>query len=223
MTSLLETEHNAKLREIADQYRYNGYEVTVEPNPNVVPFDLGNYRPDLIVQKGDQAIIIEVKTAADHISVDQFQTVAEEVRRHSGWRFVLVTAQDISSAPLVEENMNQPTWAEISEQADHAQHLAELGEKDAAYLILWIAFERMLRLQVRSIALPVDRLDSSILIRQLYSNGELTIEQFDMALACRKIRNSIVHGFGNPDTPEAINRLNVLVRDLVAEWSSSGA
>ena len=51
--------------------------------------------------------------------------------------------------------------------------LSDSGEKEAAYLILWIVFERMMRFQSTRIALPVDRLAPSILIRQLYSLGEV--------------------------------------------------
>ena len=103
---------------------------------------------------------------------------------------------------------------------DDARRLSDLGQTEASYLRLWIAFEGMMRLQARRVALPVDRVEPSIMIRQLYSQGELSIAQFDTALECQKVRNRIVHGFRAVDLNDAVGRLSALVRELLKEWSA---
>ncbi len=46
----------------------------------------------------------------------------------------------------------------------------------------------------------------SILIGQLYSHGELTMPQFEVALSCQEVRNQIAHGFEASDLGEAVER-----------------
>ncbi|MGO9600529.1 MAG: hypothetical protein ACLP7Q_21305 [Isosphaeraceae bacterium] len=211
------------LRELAERYRRDGYEVVLEPGPGDMPFDLGGYRPDLLVRKEHTGYLIEVKTRADDISVDQLRSVAEKVKDHRGWRFLLASAQDVVKEGLPGEDEESITWDGIAEQVDHALRLKDAGEEMAAYLILWIALERLLRVQARHVSLPVDRLAPSILIRQLYSQGELTMSQFDTALQCLETRNRAVHGFNTPDLADSIDRLSALVRQLWEEWSASSA
>jgi len=220
MSSLIETQHETLLRSVVERYRRDGYDVNVAPRPGAIPFDLGGYVPDMIAQKGDLMIIVEVKTQADRISFDQLRSVVDEIKRHEGWRFVLVTAQDTLGLSLPHENEDRFSWAEVALRVKDAQRLSDLGENEAAYLTLWIAFERMMRFQASTIALPLDRLAPSILIRQLYSQGELSMTQFDTALRCQEIRNRIIHGFPAPDLRSAASSLGTLVRELLECWSA---
>jgi hypothetical protein len=49
---------------IAEKYRLQGSEVVIEPSKSLMPFDLGNYCPDLIARKGsDAGYIIELKNS----------------------------------------------------------------------------------------------------------------------------------------------------------------
>ena len=75
-----------------------GFEVVIEPSKSLIPFDLGNYYPDLIARKGsNEGYIIELKNSIAKISVDRYREIAEIVAQHHGWRFLLITGEDISS------------------------------------------------------------------------------------------------------------------------------
>jgi hypothetical protein len=213
--------HAKLLDSVAERYRSDGYQVIAEPGRSVIPFDLGGYVPDLIARKGDLNLIVEIKTQADKISFDHLSSITDEVRRHEGWRFVLVTSQDIPSLDLPGESEDQFSWEDVVHRIQDADRLSHLGQAEAAYLVLWIAFERMMRFQARRVALPVDRLVPSILIRQLYSQGELSMAQFDSAVACQAVRNRIVHGFRATDLSDALADLRTLVQGLLQEWSAS--
>jgi Holliday junction resolvase len=210
----------ALLKSVAERYRNEGYDVIIEPGSGAVPFDLGGYTPDLIARKSDLAVIVEVKTQAERMSFDQLRSVVDEVRRHKGWKFVLVTSQDVLAFALPAEDEDQLSWDEVGHRIKDAQRLSDLGEKEAAFLILWIAFERMMRFEARRIALPVDRLAPAILIRQLYSQGELSMAQFDAALRSQDVRDRIIHGFRASDLNDAVARLGTVVRELLEQWSA---
>jgi hypothetical protein len=213
-------QHEAPMNAVAERYRRAGYMVTAEPGSTAIPFDLVAYRPDLLARKGDFTTIVEVKTHRQKTSFDQLH--AEEVKRHVGWRFALVTDEDVlpSALPADDEDGDEFSCEETSHRLEEERRLVDLGENEAAYLILWIAFERMMRFQARQVALPVDRLAPSILIRQLYSQGELSMAQFDTALSCQDVRNRIVHGFRASDVRDAVARLGRVVRELLELWSA---
>lgn len=220
MNRLIQSEHAALINAVTERYQVDGYEVVIEPEPNAIPFDLGGYRPDLIARKSGVTTIVEVKSEARKLSFDQLRSLVEEVRRHEGWRFVLITGQDVLRPGLPSQDEDPFYLSEVEPQVEEALRLAEAGKKEAGYLILWIAFERMMRSQARSIALPVDRLAPAILIRQLYSQGELTISQFETALRCQEVRNRIAHGFRAPDLDTATKDLTSIVRELLEQWAA---
>lgn len=191
-----------------------------QPSENAVPFDPGGYRPDLIARKGDQGLVVEIKASAQKTSFDHLRSVVEEVKRHQGWQFVLITAQDLPTDPT-EAGEERLSWEEVALRIERGQRLSQQGDYEAAYIVLWIAFELLLRFQARQISLPVDRLAPAILIRQMYSQGELSMSQFDTALACQAVRNRLVHGFPTSDLKGAVARLGSLVRGVLEQWNAT--
>ena len=65
---------------LAEEYRGEGYEVVVSPTSEQLPDFLSGYHPDLLVKKGNEALIVEVKTRT---SLDE---------NHSGPRFSALTS-----------------------------------------------------------------------------------------------------------------------------------
>jgi len=122
MSTSTQVQHDAFMNAVAERYRSAGYMVTSEPGSTALPFDLGAYRPDLIARKGDFTTIVEVKTHAQKTSFDQLRAVAEEVKRHKGWRFVLVTDEDVlaSALPAEDEDGDEFSWKEISYRLEEA-------------------------------------------------------------------------------------------------------
>ena len=140
-----EAPHAKLLDSVAERYRLDGYQVITEPGPSVIPFDLGGYVPDLIAQRGNLKLIVEIKTQADKISFDHISSIADEVKRHDGWRFVLVTSQDLPSLDLPGVGEDPFSWEDVAHRIGDADRLSHLGQGEAAYLVLWIALERMMR------------------------------------------------------------------------------
>ena len=210
--------HAEKVRELAARYAEQGFDVVVDPRDDDLPFDLEGYRPDLLARRGGDGDLVEVKLSGTRLSVDRFREIAEEVRRHPGWRFILVTADDVARDEVPAAGGGLPSWGRIRERAAAAVDLAERGESaEAALLALWAALEGILRRLARRTSLPVDRLPTSTLLRHLHSHGELSMEQYDLAMRALEIRSAVAHGYDAPETVEAARGLALLVRELLTE------
>ena len=110
MTTITRSLHEQKIQGTAQQLQERGYRVFTEPSKSDLPFDLGNYVPDLVATKDEQGIIFEVKTSFKRLSVDRLQNLAAQIASHKGWRFVLITLDDETEDVLPLEAKDFPCW-----------------------------------------------------------------------------------------------------------------
>jgi hypothetical protein len=203
---------------VADRYRKQGFQVIVEPFAQQLPFELSGYRPDLIVTKSpDENYIIEVKSSANRMPIDRYRELSEIVAQHPGWSFLLITEDDV----LPDEETEQIyllTLEQIVERQRQAKRLLSLNETEAAFLLSWGAFEALLRQQALLVHIPIERFPTPSLIRHLYSQGELSIKQFDAATHLQSIRNRFVHGYQTTNLLEPTKQLQYLVDELLDAW-----
>lgn len=211
-----------KMSEIAAIYERDGFVVLVEPDPSAVPFDLGGYRPDVLASRGSEHHIVAVRDLGTRLSVDRFQNLAEEIGRHEGWHFILVTSDDLNpgsfpaKSPLL-------SWEQLRERWKSAARLVETGPNEAALLSLWALFEGMLRLQAHRISLPVERFPTEGLIKHMYSHGELSMQQYDWAMDMLGLRNDVAHAFAADGVASAAAQILDIIPEFFAEWSPQSA
>lgn len=77
------------IQELAREYQDKGYEVAVEPEAKQLPAALADFRPDLLVRRGEDVIVVEVKGRGS-LGDPKLQELAKTVREQPGWRFELV-------------------------------------------------------------------------------------------------------------------------------------
>jgi Holliday junction resolvase len=85
---------------LARQYESEGYEVLMEPQTSSMLPQLENYRPDLLVRKGDEVIIIEVvsgKTSKE--KQEAIEHLARYAKEQKGVRFDLVVTNTRKTRP----------------------------------------------------------------------------------------------------------------------------
>lgn len=200
---------------IAQKYKEQGYEVWI--NPDTVPFDLSGYRPDLVIKKSDhEGYIIEIKSqSSKQISIDRYKEIAEIVAQNSGWRFLLITGDD--QVPINPSNDNSLlSWEQIIKKRQIVDNLITLEDQESAFLVLWIILEVLLRKQAEKVSIPIERFSPISLIKHLYSQGEISIEQYNLAMNLSKIRNQLVHGFQTLElNQENLSQLMQLVDQLI--------
>lgn len=202
------------IAKVAEDYRHRGYEVDVEPDDRLLPAFLGGFRPDLIARRPGDNVVVEVKVGTRTSVADRLRDVAERVMHEPGWRFSVVFADPDRPDQFTEA---QPApLALVEERVQNAQRLLDAGQGEAAFLLLWSALEGILRILGERGQLPLASLPPSALIRELYSAGEISRDQFETLMRLLPIRNELVHGFGSPDGADA-EQLALLVTSLLAD------
>lgn len=202
---------------VAEKYHQQGFSVIANPDLSRLPFDLGGYRPDIIAQKEpDQNYIIEIKSSSRPISVDRFRSIAESVQAHPGWRFLLVTEDDDLPVGCERDLLHVD---EALQRASQAETLIAGGAPEAAFLLLWSTLEGMMRRHSIHAAIPIDRLTPLALTNHLYSQGELSRQQFHRIKDLTSSRNRVAHGYHDSQLNEKTDDLLALVRELSDEWN----
>ena len=56
----------------------------------------------------------------------------------------------------------------------------------------------------------------------MYSQGELSIEEYDRALLLLNVSNRFLHGFEAPEVNESVYELLALVNELISLWAPHG-
>jgi len=209
-----------RLQGIAEKYKLRGFEVVIEPSKSLIPFDLGNYCPDLMARKGsDEGYIIELKNSIAKISVDRYREIGEIVAQHHGWRFLLITREDISSEDPKDDS-ELLTWEQMLHRQEQAQNFLAIGEVEVAFLYLWGILEAAMRRQAKQVAIPIERFPANSLINHLYSQGELSMEQFDQVRVIQTVRDRLIHGYQMPNLGEPTKQLQMLVDELIVMWKN---
>jgi uncharacterized protein YutE (UPF0331/DUF86 family) len=183
-----------RLIRLAEEYRDKGYEISFQPNPEDLPDFLKNYRPDMIVRRGDEAVVIEVKSRSSLNSSAQYlRNLAQVVEQYPGWRFELVMTnpEDATYSQRAEGSLQEP---EIESRLQVARQLAT-QHPESAILYSWSLVEATLRLVAENEGLNLQRFDSLYLVKQLATEGVISKSEYQLLMNALSLRNSIAHGF----------------------------
>jgi hypothetical protein len=210
------TEYEAKIQELKAQFERDGYNVLVEPQRTDLPFDLDNYVPDIVASKPDGGLIVEVKTTNTKTSISRYQSVAQIVQQHPGWRFLMVTVDDLD----VPEAQEMASWDQLEAKLGTIRSLIADGKTEPGVLYLWSVFEAAMRKLAYAVAMPIERLPATALMNQLYTAGYISVGDFQTAKELLTIRNMITHGFGtSPDGP-LLESFLISVAGLIRDWKN---
>jgi hypothetical protein len=212
--------YRQKLQEIAAEYQARGYEVLVEPSADKLPEFLASFRPDLVARGPNESVVVEIKVGTKTAASERFRDLAETIQRQPGWRFSLVVIDPRSDevAPPTQQLLDRK---EIAARLERANELLNTGTVDAAFLLLWVAVEALLRHIATREGLPLERVPSSSLMKELFSLGILSRSQLDVAQRAFSVRNALVHGFETTRLDETARELAQLAQPLLSELDYS--
>jgi uncharacterized protein YutE (UPF0331/DUF86 family) len=210
-----------RARALAEEYRSRGYEVIEEPSPAQLPDFLSGYRPDLLVRKGDEAIVVEVKSRSSLAKDTQIRDLAQLLQTQPHWHFELVVVGE-------GERLSAPEGARPFERDDilrsieAAERLFESGFSEAALLLAWSTSEATVRLLVEAEGIVLEHLNPSYILKQAVMNGVIARDEYNFLTNLMKYRNALVHGFKTIDfdpalVSELISRTKRLLQSTSAQ------
>jgi Holliday junction resolvase len=190
-------------RLVAKKYEDLGYAVTTEPSLSAIPFSLAGYQPDILAEKENEHLLIEVKRASSKVDTRRFLLVDEEVSRHPGWKFLIVTIADEElDATFDRASAN----LHVEEVRQHLQLLDQLPASGASTGLLlpqlWAAYSVALRLLLDRQGISLERQTDLSLINRAYSEGLLSFDEHEAARRFLSLRNESAHRL-NPVVTEA--------------------
>jgi hypothetical protein len=208
--------YQRKLQEIAADYRAQGYDVHIDPGPKDVPAFLVGFRPDMIARGPNDSVVVEVKVGTSTAASERFRELAETIQQQPGWRFSLVVIDPRSDevVPSAQPLLNRQA---IADRLEKAHELLGVGITDAAFLLLWVSIEALLRQLATREGLPLERIPSSTLLKELFSLGILSRDGLEIAQRALTVRNALVHGFEARELDQTTEELAQLAQQLLAE------
>lgn len=183
-----------RARAVAEDYRSRSFEVIEEPSPDQLPDFLSAYRPDLLIRKGDVAIVVEVKTRASLAADPQVRDLAQLLQKHPGWSFELVVVGE-------QEKLDTPETArpfdrvDIQKSMQTAGELLDSGFAEAGFVLAWSGLEATVRLLTEEEGITLDRFTPLYILKQAVTNGVISRDDYNLLMSALKYRNAVVHGF----------------------------
>ncbi len=195
----------ARVAQLADELRAEGYDVEVGGLvPGLAP-GLGGYGPDLVATRGTEGVAYKVAVRGAIGDAGRLSALSAAINERPGWRFQLVVL------PPVEDGVPDPDV--VVARAQEARELAERLPW-AALLIAWVALEGAVRILAARRGERVGT--ASGYLSGAYSRDVLSEQQYrDLTDSLTK-RNRVTHGF---DTDVAVT--DVVTLADAAEWLSS--
>ena len=212
----LVTGEREAIRQYADWYAQQGYEVSVEPSPRELPKFLRTLAPDLIARRDGENIVVEIKTSSP-ASFGAVQRLARALEHRAGWKLRVVYV-DLAD-PEWQPPPGLPETKDLSAQLDLIGRANEDGvQRRAEFLLLWSIVEAAARHQLSTLKVPpTSRISSSALLKMLVTEG--IIEDHNYAVLRRGLaaRNAIAHGFLNQMIDAALfEEIRGAAKDLLA-------
>ncbi|MFF6884622.1 hypothetical protein ACFY9F_15730 [Streptomyces sp. NPDC012421] len=198
----------AKLRELVSSYESRGYSVVPMAD---IPEDVAELGPDLVVRKGEETVVVELKGGSRPSGSEQaarLERMAEVLEHSRHWKLEL---QWLGAPPI--------------ERLPHAQAMGILRralvvrrvDASASLLLAWsaveVALDRMIRIvEVKdSFPFPPDiaaRRSPKQMVSLAQSLGLIPEDIYDVLLRSGEARNRIAHGFqGIPDVDSLADEL----------------
>ncbi len=197
------TSERETIKQYADWYSQQGYQVSVAPPPRELPEFLRTLAPDLIAHRDGENIVVEFKTSSP-ASFEQIQHLARALEHRAGWKLQVVYV-----------DLADPEWEPPSLLPETADLLARLGSLTGAdkdedqirlqFVLLWSIMEAAARHRLSSLKIsPTRRISSSALLKMLLTEGIIEEDRYAVLRRGLAVRNAIAHGFLNQPVDAAL-------------------
>jgi hypothetical protein len=209
-----------RIQALAKEYQAQGYEIAINPTPQELPGFLAGFQPDLIVTRGGETTVVEVKSRKSLSADAQTHQIARLVEGRPGWRFELI----ILSGEPVDPPVGSVAFDRIGVKRalEEARSVLADGYTAPALLSGWAALEASLRLLLNEEGIELRRLAPVHLLKQAAEEGIISRDEYRSLSRLMAGRNAIAHGFEHESVnPTNVSALLELTERLLSETSSS--
>ena len=210
-----------ELKQVADAYASQGYQVTIRPNPEALPSFAKDFKIEILGKRGTEGVLVAVKKDRDEVAADSNLTrYAEITGLQKGWRFdfAILEAENPSSREI--DGARDFSEEDIEKSFGESLDMVRLGFLRPALITAWAGFEAAMRLRLRAAGERAGwGSPPRSMLNELYSNGVINVEEFRKLETLSRMRNQIVHGFISPLASEggAVQFLCDIGRRLIEE------
>lgn len=184
-----------RLRELAREYRQQGYDVIVAPQASQLPAFLHEFCIDMLARNEHEQVVLEVRSQASMTNTPELDAIARVIQAHEGWRFELVVTNPRDREPAFLRGAQTLTRQDIAYRIREARQLSAQEHGEAAILLAWSATEALLRAIATDEAVPLVQHDPAQLIKSLFTFGLLDRAQYEVLQNTLTIRNTLAHGY----------------------------
>jgi len=208
-----------QLERIAEQYRNEGYLVITHPDSDHLPGFAADFGVDIVATRGDERVLVQVKQDRSALEADPNVPIRAGITNaQPGWKYDLVVLNQDDPIRRTLRDASEPSTDQIGQMLDEAERIGQLGTPRAAFVLAWAGLEAaMRRLAQRAGLNGKIGTQPLLLVRELYSSGYISPEDFRRLEETRMIRTEIVHGLAPPALdPGLVEYLIGLARQLLA-------
>jgi hypothetical protein len=196
---MLDTSENEShiLDELQFKYESQGFQFVRTPQRGALPSFFEGYIPDALARKGNETVVIEVKSTGGPLK-DHLGRIAERIQREPGYKFAFVIAQPEHGTVISPSSDRHDVLKRIAS----AQDLSNSGDLGGALLLAWSALEAAVRRQLREDTSAVRKaLSASALVSALISFGLVEEEDKEKLDIAANFRNMVAHGETKANPP----------------------
>lgn len=199
-----------RVQKVGQVYRDKGYDVLIEPQGNQLPDFLQAFQPDLIAHKGDEHIVVEVRTRGQVSDFPQVNELAKVVRNEADWKFELFLLGPENS--FFVNGARLFTVEEIRSKRKEVALFVENGHLEAAFLMGWSLVEATLRVLAVKEGIEGETATPDYLLKQMTFEGLIARETYHDLKQAQQTRDAIAHGFKSSQlTVETVQELIDLI------------
>lgn len=178
---------------IAKQYEADGYTVVRNPKQDLIPFNLEGYIPDILATRGDENILIEVKTSKARVNTEKLFKISKIVQSHPGWKFSVVTINEDEinefkkSLPELDINKISKTLILVEGNLKNSNLSIFLVPQ------IWVCYISILSMHLINEGVEISGLSDLSILNSAYSEGILDYQDFERSREFLSLRNFVCH------------------------------
>jgi uncharacterized protein YutE (UPF0331/DUF86 family) len=185
-----------KIKEIVEEYSQKGYRVFSNGDYINIPNFLKNYSPDIIAMSEEDKVVIEVRTKYSLSKSNNLENLANLINQQKGWRFELIM---VNSKETEDNEREDLSINEIMNMLNEAERLLDNKHVKASFILTWSSIEAIVRNKLKSEKINSDINNPIKMIKNLYTFGLVSRDEYEFLHTQFKLRNSVVHGFKAPN------------------------